>query len=227
MSDAEATKEEATATVEEETKAEVPADAAAAAADEGEGEGEGDEDLDIEALEAQLQEAQEMQEKMQEMTEKLKQAQETQQSKTMTSPGPAAAEVTDEERMQSDQRSIYIGNVDYTTTDDDLMQLFAACGDIVRVLIKKNKFTGKPMGFAYMEFKDKDSVELAVTLDGEVNKGRPLKVTHKRTNISGFAKGARRSSLGRSGGRRGRGRRGGGRRGGYGRRGRGRGHFPY
>ena len=48
--------------------------------------------------------------------------------------------------VDDDERSVFVGNVDYATTDDDLMQLFAACGDIARVLIKKDKWTGKPMG---------------------------------------------------------------------------------
>lgn len=230
MSDAAKEEAEATAIVDAAAEATEAGDEAAEAG------GDGDEDLDVAALEeAQqlLEEAQQLQDSYQEMTEKLKQAQETQkETAEITSPAPAAGggEADELKRIESDQRSIYIGNVNYTATDDDLLELFAACGEIERVKIGVDKWTKKPKGFAYMEFKEKDSVELAITLDGEMLKDRPIKVSHKRTNDAGHSSKRRLSGGGgRSrGGRRG-GRRGGSYRGGYrgGRRGRGRGGYGY
>jgi RNA recognition motif-containing protein len=45
-----------------------------------------------------------------------------------------------------DARSIYVGNVDYATTNDDLKEFFKACGTVNRVTIGMNKFTGEPKG---------------------------------------------------------------------------------
>jgi polyadenylate-binding protein 2 len=50
---------------------------------------------------------------------------------------------------------VYIGNVDYGATAEELEQHFHGCGSINRVTILCNKFDGTPKGFAYIEFADK------------------------------------------------------------------------
>lgn len=55
-------------------------------------------------------------------------------------------------------RSVYIGNVDYAATAEELEQHFHGCGSINRVTILCNKFDGNPKGFAYIEFLDKVSI---------------------------------------------------------------------
>jgi len=73
-------------------------------------------------------------------------------------------------------RSVYIGNVDYGATAEELEQHFHGCGSINRVTILCNKFDGTPKGFAYIEFADKDSVETAMALDESLFRGRQIKV---------------------------------------------------
>jgi len=85
-----------------------------------------------------------------------------------------------------DKRSIYVGNVEYATTPDELKEFFTPCGVVNRVTIKVNKRTGQPMGYAYVEFKDEDAVTNAVLLDKAEFKSRNLKISAKRTNIPGF-----------------------------------------
>lgn len=48
--------------------------------------------------------------------------------------------------------SIYVGQVDYTTTPEELLAHFEPCGAVERVTICCDKFTGQPKGFAYLEF---------------------------------------------------------------------------
>ncbi|CEP00180.1 RRM domain-containing protein [Plasmodiophora brassicae] len=115
----------------------------------------------------------------------------------------------------SDLRSVYVGNVDYGTTPEELQTFFQSCGVVNRITIVCDKMTGHPKGYAYVEFVDQESVANAMLLNDSEFRSRVLKISPKRTNVPGFARGQR-----RFGGRR----RGAGRfPGGYGRfRGRGR-----
>jgi len=135
--------------------------------------------------------------------------------------------------------SVYVGQVDYSSTPEELLSHFEACGTVERVTIVCDKMTGKPKGFAYIEFGAEEAVENAIKLDGSTFKERQLKVTHKRVNDPNYyynqADGGRGSrgrgrfaSRGRFGGRRG-GMRGGrsGYRGGYRGGGGGGRHHPY
>ncbi|KAK0644499.1 hypothetical protein B0T16DRAFT_460546 [Cercophora newfieldiana] len=130
-----------------------------------------------------------------------------------------------------DSRSIFVGNVDYSASPEEIQTHFQSCGSINRVTILLDKFTGQPKGYAYVEFTEPSLVAQALVLNESVFKGRNIKVTPKRTNIPGMSRGRGRGGF-RGGGRGGYfGGRGGGfpPRGGYrgGFRGRGRGFSPY
>lgn len=81
-----------------------------------------------------------------------------------------------EEKMEVDNRSIYVGNVDYGATAEELEQHFHGCGSINRVTILCNKFDGHPKGFAYIEFGERDSVQTAMAMDESLFRGRQIKV---------------------------------------------------
>ena len=85
-----------------------------------------------------------------------------------------------------DSRSVYISNVDYSTTPEDLQSHFQSCGTINRVTILCDKWTGHPKGYAYIEFADATSVTNAVVLSDSMFKGRLIKVFPKRTNMPGM-----------------------------------------
>ncbi|KAJ6103116.1 hypothetical protein N7486_005543 [Penicillium sp. IBT 16267x] len=124
-----------------------------------------------------------------------------------------------ENKEDIDARSIFVGNVDYGASPEEIQAHFQTCGSINRVTILLDKFSGSPKGYAYVEFAEPSLVAQALVLNESVFRGRNLKVTPKRTNLPGMTRG------------RGRGRGGRGRgpfrgfRGGY--RGRGRGFAPY
>ncbi|KID97040.1 Nucleotide-binding, alpha-beta plait, partial [Metarhizium majus ARSEF 297] len=132
-----------------------------------------------------------------------------------------------DDKESIDARSIFVGNVDYSASPEEIQAHFQSCGSINRVTILLDKFTGQPKGYAYVEFTEPSLVAQALILNESVLKGRNIKVTPKRTNVPGMSRGR-----GRGGFRGGRGFHGrggfprGGYRGGY--RGRGRGaHAPY
>jgi len=138
-----------------------------------------------------------------------------------------------ENKEDIDSRSIFVGNVDYSASPEEIQAHFQSCGSINRVTILLDKFTGQPKGYAYVEFTEPSLVAQALVLNESVFKGRNIKVVPKRTNIPGMSRGRGRGSF-RGGGRGGYfgGRGGGGYmprggvyRGGY--RGRGRGFAPY
>lgn len=130
---------------------------------------------------------------------------------------------TEDEKALIDSRSVFVGNVDYSATAEDIQAHFQACGTINRITILCDKFTGHPKGFAYVEFAEPDFIDPALALDNSLFHGRLIKVMAKRTNVPGFNRGRGRGRGGYRGGYRG-GFRGGG---GYspyrGSRGRGRG----
>jgi len=141
-------------------------------------------------------------------------------------------ELTDN-KEDVDNRSIFVGNVDYSASPEDIQAHFQSCGSINRVTILLDRYTGQPKGYAYVEFTEPSLVAQALVLNESVFKGRNIKVTPKRTNIPGMSRGGGRG--GRGGFRGGRGYLAGGRgggggyrgtyRGGY--RGRARGFAPY
>lgn len=122
----------------------------------------------------------------------------------------ADGEPAGEDKEEVDARSVYVGNVDYGATPEELQKHFQACGAINRITILCDKFTGHPKGFAYVEFADSASITNALLLNETSFRSRLIQVTPKRTNKPGFNRGR-----GRGGGGRG-GYRGGYQRGGYG-----------
>ncbi|XP_040838160.1 embryonic polyadenylate-binding protein 2 [Ochotona curzoniae] len=94
---------------------------------------------------------------------------------------------TPKEKVEADHRSIYVGNVDYGGTAEELEAYFNHCGEIQRVTILCDKFSGHPKGYAYIEFASERSAQAAVGLDASVFRGRVIKVLPKRTNFPGIS----------------------------------------
>ncbi|KAL7470974.1 hypothetical protein ACHAXS_011263 [Conticribra weissflogii] len=81
-------------------------------------------------------------------------AQETEdlEKETTSSGGVAASTASAAVNKGKNGHSIYVGQVDYSTTPEELLAHFESCGTVERVTIVCDKFTGKPKGFAYLEF---------------------------------------------------------------------------
>ncbi|ORY28275.1 hypothetical protein BCR39DRAFT_535240 [Naematelia encephala] len=111
---------------------------------------------------------------------------------TSGTPKPEGDGDGDEATMEEDQpeavdaRSVYIGNVDYAATPEEIQAHFQACGTINRVTILCDKFTGHPKGYAYVEFAEPSIVQNALVLNESMFRGRLLQVKEKRTNIPGL-----------------------------------------
>ena len=110
--------------------------------------------------------------------------------------------------------NIFVGNLSYQTTQDELYAAFAQYGAVERVNIITDRETGQPRGFAFVEMSDARAAETAISqLNGAQLNGRPLNVNEARPKPAGGGG----YGGGRGGGGGGRGGYGGGRGGGGGR----------
>lgn len=85
-----------------------------------------------------------------------------------------------------DEFSVYVGGIDWSAEPADLQQYFASCGAIKRVTIPVDSWSGRPRGYAYMEFTNNVDKGNMMLLDQSTFRGRVLAVRDKRTNIPGF-----------------------------------------
>ena len=113
-------------------------------------------------------------------------------------------------------KTIYAGNLDFGVTEDELRSTFAAYGQVDRVTMVRDRDTGQPRGFAFVEMPNDEEAEKAIQgVNGTQLRGRALNVNEARPKREHAAAGDRGGSRGGRGGSRGG--RGGGGGGGYGR----------
>ena len=119
-------------------------------------------------------------------------------------------------------KNIYVGNLTWDATADDLLALFQSYGAVARAQVITDRETGRSRGFGFVEMDNDQEAQTAIdNLNGTPFRGRPLTVNEARPREergSGGGGGGR-SSYGGGGGRGSYGGGGGGR-GGYGGRGR-------
>ena len=77
--------------------------------------------------------------------------------------------------------SIYVGNLPFKMSEDDLKQLFAGYGEVTSVKIVTDKMSGRSKGFAFVDMADESSSEKAISeLNGKEFMGRALRVNMAR-----------------------------------------------
>lgn len=77
--------------------------------------------------------------------------------------------------------NIYVGNLSYQATDEDLRTAFAAHGTVKSASVIMDKMTGQSRGFGFVEMASKSEGEAAIAaLNGKDLKGRPLRINEAR-----------------------------------------------
>ena len=72
---------------------------------------------------------------------------------------------------------LYVGNISFTTTEEDLRDFFGAAGSVSSAKIIIDRETGKSRGFGFVEMSNADEAQAAVsTLNGKELNGRQLRV---------------------------------------------------
>ncbi len=89
---------------------------------------------------------------------------------------------------------IYVGNLSYEVTEEDLRQEFGAFGEVTSANIISDKYSGRPKGFGFVEMASKSESEAAITgLNGKTLKDRTIVVNESRprTDNRGGGRGGR------------------------------------
>ncbi len=77
--------------------------------------------------------------------------------------------------------NIYVGNLSFDVTEDELQQAFAEYGQVGSVSLIKDTYTGKSRGFAFVEMPDAGEAQNAMNaLNNKELKGRALRVSEAR-----------------------------------------------
>jgi RNA recognition motif-containing protein len=73
-------------------------------------------------------------------------------------------------------KSLYIGNLPFTATEDELRTLFAAYGTVESIRLMMDRETGRPRGFGFVEMADSHADRAAQDLNGTLLGGRALRI---------------------------------------------------
>src|SRR5579862_6149510 len=76
---------------------------------------------------------------------------------------------------------LYVGNLAYAVTNEDLMELFAQVGTVEKAVVVTDKFSGQSRGFGFVEMADQEGATKAIeTLNETDLKGRRIKIDQAR-----------------------------------------------
>ena len=84
-------------------------------------------------------------------------------------------------------KSLYVGNLPFTASEDEIRVLFAAYGTVESIRLVTNRDTGEPRGFGFVEMADNEAARAIQELNGKDFGGRALRIneaergTHRRT----------------------------------------------
>jgi len=97
---------------------------------------------------------------------------------------------------------LYVGNISFQTTSQDLEELFASIGTVESASVVEDRETGRSRGFGFVEMASKEDGERAIAeLNGTEHNGRELKVNEaKPREDRGFGGGGRGGNRGGGGG---------------------------
>ena len=77
-------------------------------------------------------------------------------------------------------KTIYVGNLPFEASEEDVQQLFSQYGEVAKVSLVKDRETGNPRGFGFVEMPPEDVAKAVDALDGVDFGGRSLRVNEAR-----------------------------------------------
>jgi RNA recognition motif-containing protein len=81
------------------------------------------------------------------------------------------------EEKHAISNKVFVGNLSFDVTREELIEAFSAAGKVVDAKVPTDRETGRPRGFAFVEFEDDEAAMKSISLmNGKDLKGRPLRV---------------------------------------------------
>lgn len=121
----------------------------------------------------------------------------------MSNVGAMRSRVVSLENETTSMNRLYVGNLSFQSTEDDLHRAFAAFGEVNEVKIVMDRETGRSRGFAFVTMADENGAREAVArLDGSQLGGRALRVNEAQPREGGGGGGRGGGGGGRDGGSR-------------------------
>ena len=77
-------------------------------------------------------------------------------------------------------KRIYVGNLPFTSSEDDIRQLFTAYGEVISVSLPNDRETGRPRGCGFVDLENETADQAIQALDGKEFGGRSLRVNEAR-----------------------------------------------
>lgn len=81
-------------------------------------------------------------------------------------------------------KSIYVGNLPFSTTEDELRELFADFGTVHEARLMMDRDTGRPRGFGFVQMEDADADAAIRALNGKDLGGRALRINEAEARPS-------------------------------------------
>jgi len=77
-------------------------------------------------------------------------------------------------------KKLFVGNLSYSATEDEIRELFAQFGEVLSVKLITDRETGRPRGFGFVEMEDAEADAAVTGLNGTDVGGRSLRVDEAR-----------------------------------------------
>jgi RNA recognition motif-containing protein len=117
------------------------------------------------------------------------------------SSGIALPQTTREREHKDQNMKLYVGNLSWGTSNQDLIELFGGVGPVASANIIEDRETGRSRGFAFVEMQSKADGEAAIAqFNGKEHDGRSLKVNEAKPQSNGGGGGNRGGGYGGGGG---------------------------
>lgn len=78
------------------------------------------------------------------------------------------------------EKKLFVGNLNYNASEDDLRNFFKSAGNIQNIEIVKDKYSGQSKGFGFVEMSTPEEAQKAIELSGQELLGRALNVSMAR-----------------------------------------------
>ena len=80
-------------------------------------------------------------------------------------------------------KTIYVGNLIYAATKEDVQELFSQFGEVFSVKLINDRESGRPKGFGFVEMEDDAALKAIEALDNKEFEGRTLRVNEARRRV--------------------------------------------